>query len=58
MTVLIGKKNNEFYPLYVYIYASTFVSLLYFCVIVCLCVFKCVCVFVHVYGVNVWFVAV
>ena len=50
MTVLIGKKDNEFYPLYVYIYASTFVSLLYFCVIVCLCVCMCVCVCACVWG--------
>ena len=33
-------------------------SLLNVCVIVCLCVCMCVCMFVHVYGVNVWFVAV
>ena len=39
------------------IYASTFVSLLYFCVIVCLCVCMCVCVCACVW-VNVWFVAV
>ena len=48
MTVLIG---NEFYPLY--IHASTFVSLLYFCVIVCFvcaCVCVCVCVCACVWG--------
>ena len=35
---------------YIYIYASTFVSLLYFCVIVCLCVCMCVCVCACVWG--------
>ena len=58
MTVLIGKKSNEFYPLYVYIYMQVHLCLSYISVRLCVCVCACVCVFVHMYGVNVWFVAV
>ena len=42
MTVLIGKKSNEFYLLYVYVYIS--VSVIFLCDCVFVCVHVCVCV--------------
>ena len=44
------QSKNKYSSVFVYIYASRFVSLLYFCVHVCLCVCMCVCVCACVWG--------
>ena len=41
MTVLIGKKNNEFYPIYTCKYNC--VSVIFLCDCVFVCVHVCVC---------------
>ena len=50
MTVLIGKKNNEFYALYVYICKYICVSVIFLCDCVFVCVHVCVCVCACVWG--------
>ena len=52
MTVLIGKKSNEFYLLYVYIYICKYicVAVIFLCDCVFVCVHVCVCVCACVWG--------